>query len=77
MSIISLINAESFPDFKNFLRKCLQSGPEGVRKLSLENLLRYEEDKEFIVETCQKLIDDSNPEIASLASSGLTPSPTS
>jgi hypothetical protein len=77
LSIISLINAESFPDFKNFLRKCLQSGPEGVRKLSLENLLRYEEDKEFIVETCQKLIDDSNPEIASLASSGLTPSPTS
>lgn len=77
LSIISLINAETFPDFKNFLRKCLQSGPEGVRKLSLENLLRYEEDKEFIVETCQKLIDDSNPEIASLASSGLTPSPTS
>ncbi len=77
LSIITLINAESFPDFKNFLLKCLQSGPEGVRKLSLKNLLRYEEDKEFIVETCQKLIDDSNPEIASLASSGLTPSPTS
>ena len=77
LSIITLINAESFPDFKNLLVKCLQSGPEEVRKLSLENLLRYEEDKEFIAETCQKLIDDSNPEIASLASSGLTPSPTS
>ena len=77
LSIITLINAESFPDFKNLLVKWLQSGPEEVRKLSLENLLRYEEDKEFIAETCQKLIDDSNPEIASLASSGLTPSPTS
>jgi ATP/ADP translocase len=77
LSIITLINAESFPDFKNLLFKCLQSGPEEVRKLSLENLLRYEEDKEFILETCQKLIDDSNPEIASLASSGLTPSQTS
>ena len=77
LSIITLINAESFPDFKNLLLKWLQSGPEEVRKLSLENLLRYEEDKEFIAETCQKLIDDSNPEIASLASSGLTPSPTS
>ncbi|MDA8806278.1 hypothetical protein N9N55_03535 [Opitutales bacterium] len=77
LSIITLINAESFPDFKNLLVKWLQSGSEEVRKLSLENLLRYEEDKEFIAETCQKLIDDSNPEIASLASSGLTPSPTS
>ena len=77
LSIITLINAESFPDFKNLLVKWLQSGPEEVRKLSLENLLRYEEDKEFIAETCQKLIDDSNPEIASLASNGLTPSPTS
>ena len=77
LSVIALINNESFPDFKNFLVKCLHHTSEEVRKLSLENFLRYEEDQKIIEENCRKLINDSNPEIASLASNAITLTPTS